>query len=198
MKTTIAFINGYSRSGKSSVLDALRVLGYPVVSTSQTLDMLAIPVIQLKIKMDTDRLTRLLRTKSSDFDYAIQQAFGVNSRDLKIAIAENMIVPTIGRLEGIVRPTVNRIEFGKSPLVFFETIGGDEYQMALDCMPDNVIIKEVNMVSDAQLSSVDIRKPFINPDVTINFNSSIYYSNNYEARCAYRQGIVNTLTSLDF
>lgn len=137
--SVVLFIGGYARSGKSSLLNWLEDIGYVVCSTSRVLDNLA-----------DCSVTALGLTPPKDHE---------ERRSLKINIAEGIIVPVLSR-KAMVRACIDRIQASEdSDQTFvFETIGGDEYEMAQDMLNPRIPTMNINVRRDSERAGIDIRK----------------------------------------
>jgi hypothetical protein len=95
-------ISGYSRSGKSSVVDYLnKKYNYKVISTSEWLTYRTLDYFKLcPSQKNIDAFT----LKNQDDSYL--DLFGMTPRNMKIWVAEEHLVPTKGRYYGIVVPAL--------------------------------------------------------------------------------------------
>jgi hypothetical protein len=170
----VILIGGYSRSGKTSVLKAFKERGIDVASTSQQLDLICSSLIChvkkralqndwteiyrdfLKGRVDTDTslVDDLQRKDNSRFKQTLK---GLSCREFKIYIAESVIVPTQGRLDGLILPMLRNVN-PQAPIVAIETIGGEEAELVMAALPSNVVITYVNMRSNLEETNVDSRQ----------------------------------------
>jgi hypothetical protein len=145
----ILILCGYSRSGKTSLLNELKEEGWSVASTSQVLDTICYRLLNLYGITGVD-----FENKKGDVDTG---QIRYTPREFKIAVAEDIIAPLIGR-ESLVRASLKRCN--KDKLVC-ESIGGDELDILLDIIkndhPDSRVLV-LNMRSALELTGVDIRK----------------------------------------
>ena len=133
MKQPVIF-SGYARSGKTTTGDILQELGYKKVSTSDALHQVTrlFFLIFLGLDIDTyykDKIALTIRSESKLLNIA-QVAFWTNYREVLKAIAEKILVPVFGR-EIFAIYALKRIKkhMANNELVFFETIGGDEFNV---------------------------------------------------------------------
>lgn len=160
----ISAINGYSRTGKSTVARELVKQGWVEASTSdyltlQTLDYYDLPESKLKDFLNKDN------------DNWYYENFGLTTREMKIHVAENSIVPVYGRYHGLVLPTVklafDKLVKDKSRRLLISTVNKEEYQLFLQALayldPFNIDFKihePVYIDRHTALKGVDLREPF--------------------------------------
>jgi hypothetical protein len=143
MKTAL-LVSGYSRAGKSTTLNHISG-SYPdvkVVSTSALLSTMASSFITSQ-RCEQAIAKQVVDTKD---DYTCKSLSGLTVRELKIAIAEQVIVPFFGRFEGLVLPALRAAVEDGVEKVIFETIGGEEATLAADYLRKNgYTLKQANM-----------------------------------------------------
>lgn len=114
---TILFMTGFARAGKTTVINELSKLGVMPLSTSHYLSKKTIeyyylvpresygfPGYQQKMDRLHEFWMEVLKNKEDD---VFKRATGTTCREAKIHVAENVIVPNLGRLEGLVKPTIS-------------------------------------------------------------------------------------------
>ncbi len=152
----IIFLGGYARSGKSTAVTLLREMEIPCFSTSEFLYTVAARIWSIGGSYNTT----LQQLKNTLPDAILWNTGGLTKRQFLIHVAENVIVPSYGRGEGIVKPVMNQAleELDISPIVAIETIGGFEYQQLLACVPDYATYIPVNIRRHTELAGADIRE----------------------------------------
>lgn len=102
----IVGIAGYSRSGKTSLINYLvDKHDYLVISTT---DYLNLEVLQHYGFSATRGNLKALQTKKGVCAEYIESIVGKSIREIKIHVAENVIVPWQGRYIGIICPTIEK------------------------------------------------------------------------------------------
>jgi hypothetical protein len=102
--TKVLYVGGYSRAGKSTVLNELVAHhNFNKISTSdyltkETLVHFGEPV--------SPRNTALFTTKDAYYDRYFRDVHGYGLREAKIHVAEDIIVPELGRFYGLVLPAI--------------------------------------------------------------------------------------------
>lgn len=114
----LIIICGYSNVGKTWVLDDLQRRGHQILSTSKVLDDFTARLVKIVDGSDIQKTIQQLLTKQGT-------VLNQPPRQLKINLAENLIVPVFGR-EAIVQAALKKISLASEGLVFFESIGGEE------------------------------------------------------------------------
>lgn len=154
MKTLI-LIHGYARSGKTTLLNQLQKQGHSIVSTSQELDF-----ITCKRFILPRYCIEYLRNKDNE---KLNKVYGVpvNCRNLKIDTAENWYIPKFGRASLIEKAFLNQLDpHNCSDLVFFETIGGEEAELAKEYWQEhfNQSTLSLNIRRSTEVKGCDIRE----------------------------------------
>lgn len=151
---TLVLIHGYSRSGKTTLLDELKAQGYQCLSTSQELDWIVIERWGLP-----RYFIQILRNKD---DAALQDYMktSFSCRGLKINTAEYDYIPKHGR-KGLINRTIAEQynPYDPTALVFFETIGGEEAQITKEIWKRyGDLTIDINLRGSRELKGVDIRQ----------------------------------------
>jgi hypothetical protein len=204
MKTkTVVLIGGYSRSGKTSILSELSKR-YPVASTSQYLDLvcsslLCYPSIPTEAAYhlfldgeipEDEYYVPVLIAKN---DPLVLELAGMTCRNYKIHVAEDIIVPAKTRDMGIVFPTLCKAIRADDPLIFFETIGGEESEILKKyLLAAGYKVKSVNIVCKTGVSGNDIRKPLKEAESFL-FEPEEWYSEFEGISSAYRLGLTQRI-----
>lgn len=160
----ILTLNGYSRTGKSTVANELVKKGWVEASTSNYLNFETIEYFQLP----DYHLWHFINKDNDDYYY---ERFGLNSREMKIFVAEEFLVPAYGRYGGLVLPTVkqalNVLEEFKTFKLLISTINVEEYWLFKRAIDEeanpNFVLKwhePIYLIRNGALESVDLRKPF--------------------------------------
>jgi hypothetical protein len=100
----LILLTGYARAGKSSLLDALEKKGILRVSSSRQLSVDTLEYFDLPT---TDSFIKKLEDKEKDFNEYFIDQYGFSCREAKIHVAENVIVPRVGRLAGLIAPAID-------------------------------------------------------------------------------------------
>ncbi|MGL6342583.1 MAG: hypothetical protein ACRC80_26000 [Waterburya sp.] len=154
--STLVLIHGYARSGKTTLLNELENRGYTTISTSRELDY---------VTCEHHHLPRycaeILRQKNDVTLQKIMHDPFITCRAIKIDVAENYFVPQFGRKRLIGDTFYNQYYPNTaSEYVFFETIGGEEADIAKE-VAQEYGFKEtisVDVRRESELKDVDIRK----------------------------------------
>lgn len=166
-KPRILIIGGYARSGKSTFIKMARAADISAASTSELLDFLCYRVY-LSLLMDWSNETIL----EEDFLDSLSKKSGLVCKDeraLKIAVAEEVVVPLFGRKEGIVRPTVEYIKQSEDDVFVIESIGGEEFDILIDMLgKDKYDIQLLNIVTEKFNNVDDIRQLLPTENVMLN------------------------------
>lgn len=140
---------GYANAGKTTLLKKLKNVN--ICSTSVVLDYATARVIRGLFQLDApiDTIARGLQQKTVEIQ-------GLTSRELKISMAEEVIVPTFGRA-AIVRAALEQAKV--DDLNIMESIGGEELTLLLGFLNERRDkYKVVNLRSPDELKGVDIRE----------------------------------------
>ena len=159
-------VNGYSRTGKSTVCRMLAKLGWVKASTTDYLTTATIEYYGLELNQST---IADFTNKQNDGYYLAR--FGIGTRDMKIHVAESVLVPEYGRLEGLVSPTVNialkELSATKGQKLLIETVNYSEYSMFVRCLESRQsqylrfnLLEPIYLERDRMLKGVDLREPF--------------------------------------
>jgi hypothetical protein len=97
----ILYLSGFSRSGKSTVLSKLDAYNFISLSTSAYLTECTLAHFNEPLS-NADLVTN----KDTDYDKFFKDVYGLGIREAKIHVAEDVIVPKLGRKEGLVRPAI--------------------------------------------------------------------------------------------
>jgi hypothetical protein len=157
---SVLFVGGYARSGKSTLMKVLRDWNFTTASTSQYLD--SICESDMVTKTGDKSWLNTFASKSLLLEKKLVEITGHTFRSYKINKAEEEIVPNLGRLNGLIKPSLEPVIklLGKSPIAI-ETIGGDEYNLMLDYLRQNqeqeIDIININCRSTDEQKGVDIR-----------------------------------------
>jgi hypothetical protein len=104
----IIYLSGYARSGKTSLLNELKVNhGWQVLSTSDYLTKETLIYFDQKVN---DYHQELFANKDPEYNQYFIDNYGFSLRDAKIHVAEEVIVPLMGRYEGLVQPTIKDMD----------------------------------------------------------------------------------------
>ncbi len=192
------FLNGYARSGKSSVITELEKRDFACFSTSDFLN--DITVIFIKTAYQTlitnSLLKEMLLQKTDNLCLDIT---GYTCREIKIAVAEKFLIPIYGRKNAIVAPVIYKAlnQYKEGYDIVFETIGGEEYKIAKSLLEIHCVdaknVATINLQSEEQLEDVDIRKPFKHPDKTVYFEPNYWYSEDFTQQKAYRDSLISAI-----
>jgi hypothetical protein len=207
-KQTCIFIGGYARAGKTSVLRELETRGYAVESTSKTLYYYLIGALlgnritsfdQLDLAKTlreggslceiSPDLLRRFQDKSRSIESMVKHDTGVSIREAMIWLAEKVIVPTLGRENGIIYPTVERLRLKETGIALFETIGGGEFNITERLLYSQFDHRRVNMRSETEQKGTDSRQ--LLPDSSdVWFDANQWYGAD---NLAYRDDIVQQI-----
>ncbi|MGV2830542.1 hypothetical protein ACLFKQ_22300 [Myxosarcina sp. GI1(2024)] len=141
-------------------MSELQKQGYQILSTSQELDWIVIDRYNLP-----RYFIEVLRNKEDKVlqDYLKDES--ITCRSIKISTAENWFIPQLGRKGLIERTMKNQYNPNYSEgyrynkdLVFFETIGGVEAELARQAWQPYGCSLNVNLRGDRELAGVDIRQ----------------------------------------
>jgi hypothetical protein len=177
MANKVIFLGGYARSGKTTTLEEFRKLGYPTFSTSQFLyqivDSLFIELFgisNIPRKEECDSFSTTLRLNDR---HGSRFAELHTTRSILTKLAENVIVPNIGRENAFIRPILESVKKVESPIVIIETLGGVEYNGFLNLLDQyNIsLLGLINCERTDQRPHVDIRE-LLPTDLTINCDLS--------------------------
>jgi hypothetical protein len=177
MQKTIVFVGGYARSGKTTALSYLAEQGYGTVSTSAILYEFAANLFSGITDWKTDEATKVLADKSSSFEISFTAYHGREEncssfsgffphRKFIIALAEDVLVKTFGRQIFARTATIRALQ-SDSPLVFVETVGGEEFSQMLLALneitgtePEETqpTLIKLNMRRTEEQAGVDIRQ----------------------------------------
>ena len=169
-------LNGYSRTGKSTVVKKLVKLGWVSASTTDYLTVATIQYYGLHINETT---IKDFTDKENDGYYLMR--YGMTTRDMKVYVAEDVLVPDYGRYSGLVKPTVDMeldelflVKKRSEYKVLVETVTLEEYEMFKTALrqrcQDIDFLEPIYLERDGSLKGVDLRKPFGKP---IDNNGSI-------------------------
>jgi hypothetical protein len=177
MANKVIFLGGYARSGKTTTLEEFRKLGYPTFSTSQFLYQIAdslflelFGVSNIPRKEECDSFFTTLRLN----DIHVSRFADLHTtRSVLTKLAENVIVPNIGRENAFIRPILESVKKVESSIVIIETLGGEEYKGFLNLLGQyNInLLGLINCERTGQLPNVDIREP-LPTDLNINCDLS--------------------------
>jgi len=138
--TQIIYVGGYANSGKSSTIKKFKELGIPAYSTSLALHDICTRLLKHTFKVKPKELVEESYCEYKDYKIMSNMFFGsldrgyilntaeLNVRDFMISVAEEVLVPVVGR-EAFVLALMKKIKSDNHPLVVIETIGGDEYEL---------------------------------------------------------------------
>lgn len=186
MRKTIVFVSGHARSGKSTLMRHVKSKGYGTHSTSAILYEVAIRILVNLFGLTTDKAAKALENKATRFIFrgwwgssngAQTSGLELPHREFLITIAEKILVPVFGR-ELFSRAVVKRCLKDDSEIVFAETIGGEEFNKALDAIDEitgrwseaqQPLILKVNVRSQYEEPEADGRK-LLDGGLTINNN----------------------------
>jgi hypothetical protein len=168
-KIKVLTLNGYSRTGKSTVTQELVKQGWVKSSTT---DYLTIATIQ-HYGLEPNELTINDFTSKESDDYYILR-FGKNTREMKIHVAEEVLVPKYGRYRGLVVPTVDLamdelflVKRRKEHKLLIETVNLGEYEMFVTCLAGKQaqdfrfeFLEPIYLDRSTALKGVDLRNPF--------------------------------------
>jgi hypothetical protein len=193
MANKVIFLGGYARSGKTTTLEEFRKLGYPTFSTSQFLYQIAdslfielFGISNIPRKEECESFFTTLRLNDIHVSrFAELHTIGLNDRQYSVfeelhttrsvltKLAENVIVPNIGRENAFIRPILESVKKVESSIVIIETLGGEEYKGFLNLLGQyNInLLGLINCERTGQRPNVDIREP-LPTDLTINCNLS--------------------------
>ncbi|MGL5077441.1 MAG: hypothetical protein ACRDBG_16665 [Waterburya sp.] len=136
-------------------------LGYIPFSTSAYLDRIC--EMEMAQRTGKRKWLHTFSNKSPQLEKELVKLTGKTFRQYKIHKAENEIVPLLGRLEGLVRPTLqplNTVAYGAK--IAIETIGGEEYNLMFDYCQNQFGTKwrnlNINCRSSQEQKGVDIRE----------------------------------------
>jgi ribosome biogenesis GTPase A len=156
----VLFVGGYARSGKSTLMRLLRDWNFTTASTSQYLDQVC--ELELVTKTGDKSWLNTFSNKSSWIEKKLVDLTGHTFRSYKIQKAEKELVPSLGRLNGLIKPALEPIMglVGKCPIAI-ETIGGEEYHLMLGYLKQDQKQKfnfiNLNCHSNYEKKGVDIR-----------------------------------------
>ncbi len=163
-KIQVLTLNGYSRTGKSTVTKELVKLGWVKASTTDYLTIATIKHYGLQVNETT---IKDFKDKENDGYYLVR--FGKATREMKIHVAEDVLVPKYGRYLALVVPTVDialdeLLIAQMRTRLLIETVNLEEYGMfktALSkyCLPTE-FVEPIYLERDTALKQVDSRKPF--------------------------------------
>jgi hypothetical protein len=158
--TKVLYVGGYSRAGKSTVLNELVANhNFNKISTSdyltkETLSHFGEPV--------SPRNIALFTTKDEYYDRYFRDTHGYGLREAKIFVAEDNIVPELGRFYGLVLPAIrDSYESGKNIVceVFnHEELEGWKRGMRLSLDTDYSELA-ISIRRSSELTGVDKREP---------------------------------------
>lgn len=148
----VIFINGYARSGKTHLIENSP---YPSVSTSRVLDEVAARfAFPNHSEEDLIEVKEHFRKKTPGF-------LEGRSREFKIKIAEQVMIPVFGRKIFAGQAVEQAMTIGQTnPIVLFETIGGEEQLLIIKELEDKKIhYYSINIRHKDELSEgIDIRE----------------------------------------
>lgn len=157
MSPKVLYITGYARSGKSSLL---ALLPGTTVSTSAYLSLVTLSHYGFTpdmLEMPTPHV------KGSRFETTFFNSAGKTFREAKIYVAEQVLVPSLGRYEGLVRPAIaNKMAqiVSEPNLIVCEVLNLEElklWQRALEFL--DAIEYVIQVRSRYELTGVDTRQP---------------------------------------
>lgn len=156
-KNHYIIVCGYARAGKTTFLAKQP---YPVLSTSVVLDQLCAAVINEVVGVPFDP------EEVFDLDNFLKNKVGTlyfkTAREIKIAMAEKVIVPILGR-RAIVEAIFKDIA-QDGGVKIIESIGGEELGLIIDYLDDhNDTCGIINLRHIDEQPGVDIRK--LAPDI---------------------------------
>lgn len=145
MKKLTVFVCGYSRAGKTTFLAKQP---YPTASTSKLLDLFTANFLLATNKNKGDNLSQVILNLQRK-----QNRYYLPDRDLKIKVAEEIIIPTIGR-GAFVKLVLD--QYKNEPILVFESIGGVELTEALKLVDGDYLV--INLRHREEQPGVDIRQ----------------------------------------
>jgi hypothetical protein len=161
MKTKVLYVGGYSRAGKSTVLNELVAHhNFTKISTSdyltkETLFHFGEPVSPRNIELFTN--------KDEDYDKYFRDTHGYGLRDAKIHVAEDVIVPELGRFYGLVLPAI-REYYVPGENIVCEVFNHEELESWQRAIKESLIFKyselAISIRRSTELTDVDNREPF--------------------------------------
>jgi hypothetical protein len=198
---TVVIVGGYGRSGKTSLLREI-AKDYPVFSTSQYLDAVCSALLESGKPLSADTFMQyhyglmdesgkyisMLQNKNDELCLSL---CGQTCRQLKIYVAEQIIVPYVGRDVGIVQPTIRKLLESQGRIRFLESIGGDEYVLAKQALiAEGFETLAVNIRSATEEACIDIRQ-LLPSDARIGFDADEWYNPLENSMIAYRKQVVS-------
>jgi hypothetical protein len=198
MTNKTIFIAGYPKSGKSSILDFVDLLeeNY-AASTSRVLDDYCVRLLHPFLPDYTHlELLEALKTKDVTVENFLRQGLGTSIRELKIVMAENVLVPTLGRQKALLNPIRQTILTLDDTIknLWIETIGGSEFEKMLVWVKFYLPKSEVMRVNMSSVNSEpDGIKQRLNPaDLEVFFEPRRWYAPP-EISTPYRKTIIQSI-----
>lgn len=194
-KPIAVLISGYARAGKTSIISEL---GHNVYSTSKYLDLVCSGMLvgsELQNSTDWPELYRTVELNHKyvkDFQSKNENIAppGYTIRSFKIMVAEDIIVPLYGRERGLIIPTLWVVDYN-APVIYIETIGGEEAECIKNHLPNHKIIP-INIRSKGEQAGVDIRQ--LLPDARdIYWSQERWYHVEKAKRDDYRKAFINSM-----
>lgn len=158
MTRQVVILTGYSRSGKSSLINHLvKEHNFNKISTSDYLTWKTLEYFN--IPQTDENFNRVMRK-----DPLIDSKFpgDLNSRTAKIHVAEDIIVPQLGRKDGLVIPAIDTyLDLSSERTIICEVFNLEECNAWIDALID--VLGEVAFTyaacrRDSELTSVDGRQ----------------------------------------
>lgn len=169
MKNLVVY-SGFPNSGKSSRINVtLQRLGYTVLSTSQELDTATNNLFQAFYGVEFDNNDR-----GAEYDFSmhkneeVYKSDTLSRRDLKIKIAEEILVKQFGREVFARQVTMKANQLLKQGhKVAIESVGGEELEIILQYLEETPVT--FNVRASVEKAGVDLRQlipdaPEVNTD----------------------------------
>lgn len=155
MKNVIV-VCGYTNSGKSTVINHLRDIGIPAVSSSEHIHDVASTRLASRLRITKEEAQELIHRLKRTSEILID---GMTARQYLIHTAEEYLVKTFGRRDGIVKPTFDRGVVMTGDTFAMESIGGIEFEILKDlCHESGVSLRVLAVRRKTEQPGVDIRE----------------------------------------
>lgn len=183
-------ISGYSRSGKTTITEYLRKLGYLVESSS---DILTIKTLQYcGIEINNKTIDVINNKKQDIFEKLYKEANNKSTdksiRDFKIHVAENILVPRFGRvyftnkcIKNIIKQLPN---YNKNKVFIVSTIKEERFEIYNNPEIKDFNLFGINLISNFALKNVD-KRSLISKDEKTNYIKIYKLENNGTIRDMY-------------
>lgn len=149
----LILIHGFAHSGKTTLMNQLKLAGEDVVSTSVELDHIVVERYNLP-----RAVVSCLQNKEDEVLQRLLQNDSVTCRSRKIETAEKWYIPKYGRKMLVQRAFYNQYIPRDRDYVFFETIGGEEAELVREVWKD---------YSDTEPININIRSSYERPGIDI-------------------------------